>query len=127
VPVSPSQQRALRIAQANWVALLVLCVAWEAWLAPLRPGGTWLVLKALPVVVLLRGVWRAEVRALQWAVLVAPFYIAEAAVRLWDPAPYRWCAALELVGASAFDLAALVYLRPFKHAAQARRAREHGR
>ena len=27
-------------------------LAWELWLAPLRPGGSWVALKALPVVIL---------------------------------------------------------------------------
>ncbi len=29
------------------IALILLSLAWELWLAPLRPGGSWLVLKIL--------------------------------------------------------------------------------
>ena len=36
-------------AAVSLVALLMLCLAWELWWAPLRPGGSWLVLKALPL------------------------------------------------------------------------------
>ena len=36
-------------ASASLVALIVLCVAWEAWLAPLRPGGSWMILKVVPL------------------------------------------------------------------------------
>src|SRR5256885_15112591 len=42
------------VAATRWLAvsslmgLIVLSLAWELWLAPMRPGGSWLVLKALP-------------------------------------------------------------------------------
>jgi uncharacterized membrane protein len=35
-----------RLAAVSLIALLALCLAWELWLAPLRPGGSMLVLKA---------------------------------------------------------------------------------
>ncbi|MGH8705692.1 MAG: DUF2069 domain-containing protein, partial [Burkholderiales bacterium] len=44
------------IASAALIALIFLCVAWELWLAPLRPGGSWLALKALPLLAPLFGV-----------------------------------------------------------------------
>jgi uncharacterized membrane protein len=40
------------------IALILLCMAWELFLAPVRPGGSWLVLKALPLLVPLFGVVR---------------------------------------------------------------------
>jgi uncharacterized membrane protein len=46
-----------------------------------RPGGSWLALKALPLAVLLPGVFRGRTRARQWASLLLPFYFAEAIVR----------------------------------------------
>ncbi|MBM3355478.1 MAG: DUF2069 domain-containing protein, partial [Betaproteobacteria bacterium] len=49
-----------RAASATLVGLLALCVAWELWLAPLRPGGSWLVLKALPLLAPLFGVLRGR-------------------------------------------------------------------
>lgn len=36
-------------AAASLVALIILCVAWELVLAPLRPGGSWMVLKVIPL------------------------------------------------------------------------------
>ena len=42
-------------AVSSLVALIVLCVAWELWLAPVRPGGSLLALKALPLVLPLAG------------------------------------------------------------------------
>ena len=34
---------------ASLLLLIALCIAWETVLAPLRPGGSWLVLKVLPL------------------------------------------------------------------------------
>ena len=44
-----------RVASASLVALLLLCLAWEIFLAPLRPGGSLLFRKALPLA--LPAVW----------------------------------------------------------------------
>jgi uncharacterized membrane protein len=117
--------RAVRLAQASGFALIVLCVAWEAWLAPLRPGGSWLVLKAVPLLALAPRVARADPKGLQWAVLMTPFYLAEAAVRLFEPLPYRACAAGELLLAAVFFVAAIVVLQPYKRAARARAKEMH--
>ena len=44
------------LASGLLVALVVLCLAWELWLAPLRPGGSYLALKALPLMIPLIGI-----------------------------------------------------------------------
>ena len=45
-------RHAYRAACASLIALIFLCLARDLWLAPLRPAGSWLVLKALPLLVL---------------------------------------------------------------------------
>jgi uncharacterized membrane protein len=70
-----------RRAVAGLFALALLCVLWELALAPLRPGGSWLALKALPLVLVAPAVTRGSRRALQWLALLLPFYIAEGVVR----------------------------------------------
>jgi uncharacterized membrane protein len=51
----------LRIAAAGALAaLIVLCLAWELWLAPLRPGGSLAALKALPLALPLGGILRGK-------------------------------------------------------------------
>lgn len=72
---------AARIATSGLVALALLALLWETLLAPLRPGGTWLALKALPLAALLPGVLRGRRRACQVAALVLPWYFAEGLVR----------------------------------------------
>ena len=69
------------------LALLEIC--WELWLAPLRPGGSWLALKALPLVALWPGVARSKTRALQWALLLLPWYFAEGVVRAFSESGSR--------------------------------------
>jgi uncharacterized membrane protein len=70
-----------RIANAALVALALLGLLWELWLAPLRPGGSWLVLKIVPLVLLLPGAFAGRRRTLQQLALVLPFYLAEGIVR----------------------------------------------
>jgi len=70
-----------RAAFALTTALTLLLVLWETLLAPLRPGSSWLALKALPLALLLPGLAAGNVRARQWASLLLPFYLAEGVVR----------------------------------------------
>jgi len=70
-----------RTAFAGLLALTVLAVLWELVLAPARPGGTWLALKAVPLAVLLPGVARGSRRVRQVATLIVPWYAAEGIVR----------------------------------------------
>lgn len=72
---------AARIAGLGLVAQTLLCLLWELLLAPIRPGGSWLALKALPLAVLVPSALRGTRRALQWLSLVLPFYVAEGVVR----------------------------------------------
>jgi len=81
VPAPPSTPRAARIASLGLIALVLFCLLWELLLAPLRPGGSWLALKALPLAVLVPSALRGTRRALQWLSLLLPFYVAEGIVR----------------------------------------------
>ena len=105
-------------------ALALLCVAWEWWLAPLRPGGTAFVLKALPLAIALPGVLRRRVYTLQWASMLVLFYFAEGIVRgMTDRAPGNRLGWIEVALALGFFACALVYVAPFKRAARRARRR----
>lgn len=72
---------ARRIAVASFVALILLGLAWELWLAPVRPGGTSLALKVLPLVIGLPGIARGRIRAYQvWSMGIL-LYLCEGLVR----------------------------------------------
>ncbi len=121
VPLSAVQRTAQRVAAASWLALLLLTVLWEWLLAPLRPGGSWLALKGLPMLLPLAGVLRGEVKPMQWATVLVLLYVAEGSVRVFDAPPVRWLAVLQMALGLVFYVAAIVYLRPFKLAARAGR------
>ena len=115
-----AQAIARRTAAASWLALLLLTVLWEWQWAPLRPGGSWLVLKAVPLLLPLRGVLRGDLRAMQWALLLVLVYIAEGSVRVADPPPVALLAGCEIALGVLFFVAAVAYLRPYKLAARTR-------
>jgi len=70
-----------RLASASLVSLLFLCLAWELWLAPLRPGGSMLVLKVLPLLLPLFGILRGKRYTHQWTSMLALAYVTEGLVR----------------------------------------------
>ena len=69
---------------ASLIALVFLCLAWELWLAPLRPGGSWLVLKTLPLLAPLFGLLRGRIYTYQWSLLLVLAYFIEGVVRAWS-------------------------------------------
>lgn len=70
-----------RIVVACFVALIVLGIAWETWLAPLRPGAWLLSLKVVPLAAALPGIAAGRVRAYQWWSMLILGYLAEGVVR----------------------------------------------
>ena len=70
-----------RLSITSLVALLFLCLAWELWLAPLRPGGSMLALKALPLLLPLFGILRGTRYTHQWTSMLALAYVCEGLVR----------------------------------------------
>ena len=70
-----------RIGIALVAALILVELLWETVLAPVRPGGSWLALKALPLALVWPGIARGRVRSRQIASLLLPFYFAEAIAR----------------------------------------------
>lgn len=111
------------VATVALVALLVLCVLWEGVLSPLRPGGSWLILKALPLALPLGGIVRGDLYTYQWASMLSLLYIMEGAVRVMsDLAPVSAAlAGLELALALVFFISAIMYVWPAKRAARRRK------
>ena len=62
-------------------ALILLGLLWEIWLAPLRPGGSMLFLKVIPLVMLMPGLWQGRRRSVQALSLVIQIYLTEGLVR----------------------------------------------
>ena len=99
-------------ASAALIALIFLGTAWELWLAPLRPGGSWLVLKVLPLLGPLRGILHGRRYTYQWSALLIWAYVAEGATRaITDSGMGAMLAAIEIALALAFFAAVVAYLR----------------
>jgi uncharacterized membrane protein len=71
------------IASASLITLILLCLAWEGWLAPLRPGGSLLILKTIPLLLPLFGILRGKRYTYQWASMFILLYFTEGVVRAW--------------------------------------------
>jgi uncharacterized membrane protein len=92
--------------------LIFLCLAWELWLAPLRPGGSWLVLKTLPLLLPLRGILRGRRYTCQWASMLILAYLAEGAVRAFgDDGRSAALAMAEIALTLVFFASAILYAR----------------
>ncbi len=86
------------MALASLTGLIVLGLAWEMWLAPIRPGGSLLALKVLPLVVPLAGFLKNKLYTYRWVSLMVWLYFMEGAVRAWsDKPPSNILAFIEVV------------------------------
>jgi uncharacterized membrane protein len=105
--------RALRLAAAgSLLGLLVLCVAWEMWLAPLRPGGSLVALKALPLALAIPGILNGRRYTYQWSSMLVLAYFAEGVVRSWSERGLsQVLAGAEIALSLAFFAAAVAYAR----------------
>ncbi len=98
VTMPPAVALTQRVAVASLLGLIVLGLAWELWLAPLRPGGSWVALKVLPLCIPLAGLLRRRMYTYRWLSLLVWVYFTEGVVRAWsDPAPASWLAGIEVV------------------------------
>lgn len=109
---------------ASLCALLVLGVAWELVLAPLRPGGSMMVLKVIPLLFVLRGVIKRDLYTLQWSSMLILLYFTEGVVRATsDHGRSALLGGIETGLVVMYFTCVLMYLRPYKQAAK-RLARE---
>ncbi len=92
--------------------LLLLCLAWELWLAPLRPGGSWLALKVLPLLWIAPGITRGRMYTYRASTMLILAYFTEGVVRAWsDTGMSARLAAVEIVLSVAFFGAAIAWVR----------------
>ena len=71
------------VASASLIALILLCLVWEAVLAPLKPNGSLLILKTLPLLIPLFGILKGKRYTYQWASMFILLYFTEGCVRAW--------------------------------------------
>ncbi len=99
-------------ATACLYALLLLCLTWELWLAPLRPGGSWLALKVLPLLWIAPGITRGRIYTYRASTMLILAYFTEGVVRAWsDGGLSAHLAVAETVLSVVFFVAAIAYVR----------------
>ncbi|MDO8712893.1 MAG: DUF2069 domain-containing protein [Polynucleobacter sp.] len=107
------------IATAAFVDLFILCVSWEWFISPLRPGGSWLILKGIPLLFAIPGLWKGKVYTMQWASMLILLYITEGLVRILETGANFWLAALETALGTLAFVCLLIFLKPIKARAKA--------
>ncbi len=99
-------------ASASLIALIVVCMAWEGWLAPLKPQGSLLILKAVPLLLPLFGILKGRRYTYQWASMFILFYFTEGVVRAWaDTGIASKLALIEILLSIIFFICAIFYAK----------------
>jgi uncharacterized membrane protein len=96
---TPEYVVATRLAAVgSLIGLILLGLLWELWLAPIRPGGSLLALKVLPLCIPLAGLLKNRMFTYRWVSLFVWLYFIEGVVRAWgDKAPSNYLAMIEVV------------------------------
>ena len=103
------------IASASLIGLIALCLAWELWLAPQRAGGSWLVLKVLPLLIPLFGILRGKLYTYRWMTLFIIAYFVEGVVRAYsDKGLSAQLAGVEIALTVILFVSAILYVRHHK-------------
>ncbi len=100
------------LAVGSLIGMILLGLAWELWLAPLRPGGSWLALKVLPLCVPLAGLLKNRMYTYRWVSLLVWLYFTEGVVRAWgDKPPGNWLALAQVMLCLSLFVACALHVR----------------
>ncbi len=113
-------KKALQIgASISLITLILICTAWEGWLAPLKPGGSLLILKTLPLLLPLFGILKGKRYTYQWASMFILLYFTEGAVRAWsDHGNSAKLAMFEVLLSLIFFICAIFYAKLSRNTSQ---------
>lgn len=105
-------QRYQTAASVSLILLIALCLAWEGWLAPLKPGGSWMILKGAFLLFPLFGILRGKRYTYKWLALFIQFYLMEGAARATsDTGLSQWLAAGETLLSVMLFTSLVLYIR----------------
>lgn len=94
------------------ITLIFLCLAWESMLAPLKPGGSMLMLKSAILLIPLFGILSGKRYTYQWASMFILLFFTEGVVRAWsDIGLSAKLACAEIVLTVIFFICAIFYAR----------------
>lgn len=112
LPPDPTVSLTRVLAVASLVGMILLGLAWELWLAPLRPGGSWLALKVLPLCLPLAGLLKNRMYTYRWLSLMVWLYFTEGVVRAWgDKPPGNWLALVQVMLCLTLFVACALHVR----------------
>lgn len=104
---------------SSLILLIFLCLAWELRLAPIQPGGSWLILKCLPLLAPLFGILNGRRYTYQWSSMLILLYFTEGIVRATTEAGSgQWLAIVETFLSLVFFAATVAYARLTRPVAQ---------
>jgi uncharacterized membrane protein len=108
------------LATGSVLGLIFLGLAWELFLAPVKPGGSLLALKVLPLCIPLAGLLKNRMYTYRWVSLFVWFYFIEGVVRAYgDRPPGNTLALLEVLLCLVLFAACVMHVRlRFKNAKQ---------
>ncbi len=99
-------------AAISLAVLVLLCLGWELWLAPLRPGGSWLALKVLPLLWILPGILGGRTYTYRASTMLILAYFTEGVVRAYtEQGLSARLATAEIAMTTIFFSAAIAYVR----------------
>jgi uncharacterized membrane protein len=100
------------LAVSSLLGLILVGLAWELWLAPLRPGGSWWAIKVLPLCLPLAGLLKHRMYTYRWVSLLVWLYFTEGAVRAWgDKWPSIGLALLQVILCTTLFVACALHVR----------------
>ncbi|MBP9521907.1 MAG: DUF2069 domain-containing protein [Ottowia sp.] len=116
---SAAVQATRAVAVCSLLALIALGLAWELWLAPLRPGGSWLAIKVLPLLLPLPGLLKNRMYTHRWVALFVWLYFVEGVVRAsGDRPPGNRLALLQIAVCLVLFAACTLHVRLRQRSAQ---------
>jgi uncharacterized membrane protein len=100
------------LAVGSLLGLILLGLAWELVLAPIRPGGSLLALKVVPLCFPLAGLLKNRMYTYRWVSLMVWLYFTEGIVRAYsDKAPSNYYAMLEVLLCLSLFVACALHVR----------------
>ena len=117
-PAARSVEFTRWLAVACLVGLVLLGLGWELVWAPVKPGGSLLALKVLPLCFGLAGVLKHRMYTYRWLSLLVWIYFTEGVVRAYgDKPPGNWLAMAEVALCLGLFIACVLHVKlRFKNA-----------
>lgn len=112
MPTHSTLKRLSLTASISLILLIILTLLWELILAPLKVGGSLLVLKAAFLLLPLMGILKGKRYTYQWTSMFILLYFTEGVVRTWsDQGLSQQLAIIETILSVIFFVSAIYYAK----------------